>query len=259
MSEPRARKRFGQHFLHDQQIIQQIVFNLGAQPHDTVVEIGPGRGALTKYLCQQYPELDVIELDRDLIETLHHKAYASQLHIHAGDVLNFDFSDLALQKKQSLHLIGNLPYNISTPLLFHLCDHTQHIQQMLFMLQKEVVQRLAATPNNKNYGRLSVLIQYYYQVEALFDVPPTAFTPPPKVNSSIVRLVPHSESPVDIEFAKLKIVVDKAFAQRRKTLRNNLKGLINTADIEALGIDPGCRAETLDLTKFAKLASSLIL
>ncbi len=254
----RAKKRFGQHFLHDGQIIQQIAQALSVSAEETLLEIGPGRGALTQVLCQMRPKLDVVELDRDLIALLKTRPYAKQLQIHEGDVLKFDFAQLNPDNKAyALHIIGNLPYNISTPLLFHLSDYAEQIAQMVFMLQKEVVERITAEPNSKHYGRLSVLSQYHYQTEYLFDVPPEAFKPPPKVDSAVLRLQPHAQPPVDIAFAPLKKLVDLAFAQRRKTLHNNLKKHLPAEAFNQTGIDPKARAETLNLAEFAALAQHL--
>ena len=255
MATLRAKKRFGQHFLHDGQIIQQIAQALSVPDAACLVEIGPGRGALTQVLAQMRSHLDVIELDRDLIAFLQQCPYADKLTIHAGDVLNFDFNTLnPKHETHALHVIGNLPYNISTPLLFHLSQYAEQISQMVFMLQKEVVMRLCAEPNSKNYGRLSVLSQYHYQMDYLFDVPPEAFSPPPKVDSAVIRLQPHDQPVVDIDFARLKKVVDLSFAQRRKTLHNNLKKHVKPEVFELVNIDPKVRAETLSLEDFAALA-----
>lgn len=258
MANPRAKKRFGQHFLHDGQIIQQIAQALPVAADDCLIEIGPGAGALTQVLCQMRPKLDVIELDRDLITLLKQSPYAAQLNIHEGDVLNFDFASLNPTKQaRALNIIGNLPYNISTPLLFHLSGYAKQIAQMVFMLQKEVVDRICAKPNSKAYGRLSILSQYHYQTENLFDVPPEAFSPPPKVDSAVIRLQPHEQPPVDIAFERLKTIVDLAFAQRRKTLHNNLKKHLTPEAFIQTNINPKARAETLDLNAFAALAQHL--
>ena len=258
----RPRKRFGQNFLHDTGIIQNIINAIAPAPGKRIVEIGPGLGALTKHLLQQAGALDVVELDRDLIPHLETELSAlGQLHIHNVDALKFDFCALA-QKDQKpdekLHVVGNLPYNISTPLLFHLLEQRHCIQDMYFMLQNEVVNRLAAEPGGKNYGRLSVMVQFHCKVDKLFTVPPGAFTPPPKVDSAIVRLVPYDQPPVDVnDIDTLRKVVMQAFAQRRKTLRNNLKGLLDADIIQGCGIDPGRRAETLSLEEFAALANAV--
>jgi 16S rRNA (adenine1518-N6/adenine1519-N6)-dimethyltransferase len=253
----RPRKRFGQHFLHDRGVVNRILDAFDPKPGETVVEIGPGLGALTRPLLERLPHLHVVEFDRDLVARLHADFPSGRLSIHQADALKFDFHTL-LPAAGKLRIIGNLPYNISTPLLFHLLDQQDVVSDMLFMLQKEVVERMAATPGGKDYGRLSVMLQSRVQVEKLFDVRPGAFTPPPKVDSSIVRLVPYAVPPVHIEdrpsFARL---VQAAFAHRRKTLRNNLKGLLAAETIVATGIDPERRAETLTLDEFAALANVL--
>lgn len=252
----RPRKRFGQHFLHDRNIIGRIVTALDPQADDSMVEIGPGKGALTRELLTRVAHLDAVELDRDLIAQLQSELPADKLTLHSADALKFDFCRL-MQAGHKLRLIGNLPYNISTPLLFHLLDQAGCIEDMYFMLQKEVVERLRATPGGKDYGRLSVMIQYRCAVEKLFDVAPGAFTPPPKVDSSVVRLTPHAVPPVVVndpeQFAR---VVRAAFANRRKTLRNNMKGLLSAERMVALGIDPTRRAETLSLAEFAALSNA---
>jgi len=250
------RKRFGQHFLHNQHIIQRIVTSIAPQPEQHLVEIGPGKGALTLPLLQYGYPLDVIELDRDLIELLKQKTLSfKQLRIHQADVLSYDFKQL-ITDNQPLRIVGNLPYNISTPLLFHLLKNANQIQDMFFMLQKEVVERMIAAPASSEYGRLSVMLQYHCEIKKLFDVSPDAFYPPPKVNSSIVQLIPHATPPVDVlnqkRFAQ---VVTLAFSQRRKTLRNTLKTILDAVQIEAAGIDPQARAETLTLKEFAQLAN----
>ncbi len=252
--EHRARKRFGQNFLHDRGIIDRIVRAIGPKPGDRLVEIGPGLGALTLPLLQGAGRLEVVELDRDLIPKLHETAAGhGELTVHSADALKFDFCALAGDGK--LRVAGNLPYNISTPLIFHLLDQARCIRDMHFMLQKEVVDRLAAPPDCKDYGRLSVMVQYRCKVERLFTVPPGAFTPAPKVDSAIVRLLPYDTPPVAVrDVALLEKVVAQAFGQRRKTLRNTLKGLVDPAAMEACGIDPSRRAETLTLAEFAALA-----
>ena len=251
------KKRFGQHFLHDRGIVQRIVDALDPQPGDTVVEIGPGPGALTRPLLERIAHLHAVELDRDLAARLRSDYPPEQLAVHEADALKFDFCALA-PTGGKLRVIGNLPYNISTPLLFHLLDQERCIGDMLFMLQKEVVVRMAAAPGGKDYGRLSVMLQWRLRVEKLFDVRPGAFTPPPKVDSAVVRLTPHASPPVAVrDAAVFARVVQAAFAQRRKTLRNNLKGLLTAEAIGALGIAPERRAETLTLAEFAALANAL--
>jgi len=255
--EHRARKRFGQHFLHDRGIIQRILTALGPQPGDIIVEIGPGLGALTRPLLEYCAPLHVVELDRDLAARLRAEFPPERLVVHEADALKFDFRALAVPGRR-LRIVGNLPYNVSTPLLFHLLDQADCISDMLFMLQKEVVERMAASAGGKDYGRLSVMLQWRLRVEKLFDVRPGAFTPPPKVDSAVVRLTPHAVPPIAIDNAEaLARVVRAAFSQRRKTLRNTLKGLFTPEAMQALDIDPTRRAETLSLAEFARLANSL--
>ena len=251
----KARKRFGQNFLHDHHIISNILGSLFYNKDQHWVEIGPGQGALTEPLLKSGVQLDVVELDRDLVKFLGFKfEQYDNLTIHSSDALRFDFSALS-KADEKLHILGNLPYNISTPLMFHLLENTPSIADMTFMLQKEVVDRICADPGSKKYGRLSVMMQYYCATEHLFDVPPESFTPQPQVMSSIVRLVPHEQPPVIIDSVKmLNTVVTTAFSQRRKTLRNSLKKLITEADIIALDIDSTLRAETISLQDFAKLS-----
>jgi 16S rRNA (adenine1518-N6/adenine1519-N6)-dimethyltransferase len=252
------RKRFGQNFLHDHNIIYNILSSIQAKPDEHWVEIGPGQGALTEPLLRMGLRLDVIELDRDLVALLRDKfLQQDRLQIHSADALKFNFSAL-VKDNEKLRIIGNLPYNISTPLMFHLLGNASCIEDMHFMLQKEVVDRICATPGSKKYGRLSVIMQYYCATELLFDVPPESFDPAPKVMSAIVRLVPHQQPPVEVnDMAKLNRVVTQAFSQRRKTLRNSLIKLISEDDIIALGIDPTLRAEVLSLNDFAKLSNLL--
>jgi 16S rRNA (adenine1518-N6/adenine1519-N6)-dimethyltransferase len=257
MPHIQPKKRFGQHFLHDHGVVQRILDAFDPQPGETLVEIGPGPGALTRPLLERCTTLHVVELDRDLAAHLRTGFPPAQLAVHEADALKFDFCSLVPEGGR-LRIIGNLPYNISTPLLFHLLEQRHCIGDMLFMLQKEVVDRMAAAPGGKDYGRLSVMLQWQLRVEKLFDVPPGAFTPPPKVDSSVVRLVPHALAPVQVrDAAAFAQVVRAAFAQRRKTLRNNLKGLMPAATLESLGIDPQRRAETLTLVEFAAVANAL--
>jgi 16S rRNA (adenine1518-N6/adenine1519-N6)-dimethyltransferase len=266
MPHLQPKKRFGQHFLHDQGIVQRILDTFDPQPGETLVEIGPGPGALTRPLLERCALLHVVELDRDLAARLRadfnrslpaRSTSPGQLVVHEADALKFDFCALVPEGGR-LRIVGNLPYNISTPLLFHLLEQRHCIGDMLFMLQKEVVDRMAAAPGGKDYGRLSVMLQWQLRVEKLFDVPPGAFTPPPKVDSSVVRLVPHAIPPIQVRDAvAFTQVVRAAFAQRRKTLRNNLKGLLPAATLESLGIDPQRRAETLTLSEFAAIANAV--
>jgi 16S rRNA (adenine1518-N6/adenine1519-N6)-dimethyltransferase len=252
----KARKRFGQNFLHDHNIIYSIISHIQASENQHWVEIGPGQGALTAPLLAKRVQLDVVELDRDLVELLQQKfSQQTNLTIHSADALNFDFAGLA-QNGEKLHIIGNLPYNISTPLLFHLLSSSHCIADMYFMLQKEVVDRICATSGSKKYGRLSVMMQYYCQGECLFDVPPESFDPIPQVMSAIIRLIPHSQPPVTLaSMAAFSQVVTHAFSQRRKTIRNSLKDLLTEQQIAGLGINPGARAETLTLEEFAILSN----
>lgn len=257
MNSHRPKKRFGQHFLHDRGVIARIVAALAPHAGDHIVEIGPGRGALTHELAKTVSHFDAVELDRDLLGHLQATIPADKLSLHAADALTFDFGKL-VQQGRKLRLVGNLPYNISTPLLFHLLDQAGCIGDMLFMLQKEVVDRLSAAPGGKDYGRLSVMIQYRCRVEKLFDVAPGAFTPPPKVDSAVVRLAPYAKPPVVVnDEARFAQVVRAAFASRRKTLRNNMKGLMVADEMIKRGIDPTRRAETLTLVEFAALSNDI--
>ncbi len=251
------RKRFGQHFLHDPQVVRRIVAAFAPRPDEAIVEIGPGLGALTRTLLPLVRQLHVIELDRDLVGLLQTEFVREpRLIIHGADALKFDFSKLRTADTK-LRIIGNLPYNISTPLLFHLLEQAALIEDMLFMLQNEVVDRLSAGPGGKSYGRLSVMVQAQCEAIKLFTVGAGAFQPAPKVASAVVCLRPHSTPPVDIADRKVFAeVVRAAFAHRRKTLRNNLKDLLPVGIMPAIGIDPGRRAETLSLAEFASLANA---
>ena len=250
----RPRKRFGQNFLHDQGVIERILAGIDPQPGQRLIEIGPGQGALTRGLLQRAGELDAIELDRDLLQPLRHGCEPlGNLRLHNADALKFDFRSLRTDERR-LRLVGNLPYNISTPLLFHLVEQADAIEDMHFMLQKEVVARMAASPGSKTYGRLSVMLQVSCEVTPLFDIGPESFDPPPKVDSSVVRLVPRPQPLVAVEqMADFGTLVTAAFHQRRKTLRNNLKGLLDGEQISALGIDPGIRTEMLSIADLIRL------
>ena len=254
-----ARKRFGQNFLHDPQVIQRIIHAINPQVGENFVEIGPGMGALTEPLLQRLgteKPLNVIELDRDLARKLE-EHYGDKLNIHQCDALKFDFSQLS-QTPQKLRIIGNLPYNISTPLLFHLLAQVTVVKDMVFMLQKEVVDRIIANAGDNAYGRLSVVMAYHCHREKLFNVGAGAFNPAPKVDSSILYLRPHDNPPVDVgDFLQFKQLVTMAFANRRKTLRNNLKKCLSAEQIEQVGIDPSQRAERLSLEDFARLSCLL--
>ncbi|MDB5887782.1 MAG: ksgA, partial [Rhodocyclales bacterium] len=247
-----ARKRFGQNFLVDKEIIAQIVSSIAPKPGEFVVEIGPGLGALTVPLLAACGKLHVVEIDRDLIARLHQTYSSEQVTVHEGDALKFDFSGLPAP----LRVVGNLPYNISTPLLFHLADYAERVRDMTFMLQKEVVQRMVAAPGEEAYGRLSVMLQYRYAMAHLFDVPGSAFNPPPKVTSAIVYMRPlpvESLKCTDTEL--LGQVVMAAFGQRRKTLRNTLRPWLEIEDYVRLDVDPGERGERLSVTDFVRIAN----
>ena len=250
-----AKKQLGQHFLHDADIIERIVRAVNPQPGDRLVEIGPGQGAITIPLSRRHGAMTVIEFDRDLLAHLRTMEGGTLDVIHA-DVLNVDFS--ALADGSMLRLVGNLPYNISSPILFHALEHAAVIRDMHFMLQKEVVDRMAATPGGKVYGRLSVMLQAYCEVIPLFDVPPAAFRPPPKVDSAVVRLLPRApESIAIVDRALFAHVVRDAFGQRRKTLRNALSALCEDGDFETTGVRPSDRAEELPVAQFVALANHL--
>lgn len=252
MTEHRARKRFGQHFLHDPAVIESIVAAVAPQPGEHVVEIGPGLGALTEPLLERIPHLHVVEIDRDVIAILRERHGPDRLTIHEGDVLAFDFATLPAP----LRVVGNLPYNISTPLLFHLAAAGDRIRDLHVMLQKEVVDRMVAAPGTPEYGRLSVMIQYRFEVIHIRDIGPGAFRPPPKVTSAVVRMVPRPPAErLARDEARLGAVVTAAFTKRRKTLRNALGGLLDEAAIRAADVDPTLRPEALDVAAFVRLAN----
>jgi len=252
-----ARKRFGQNFLIDNSIIDLIIQSINPQADDTLVEIGPGLGALTQPLLKKAGRLNVIELDRDVIPILKKTCLGSgELTVHNVDVLQFDFNTLVEEDKK-LRLIGNLPYNISTPILFKLLEHAEHIQDMFFMLQKEVVKRMAAQPDSGAYGRLSIMLQYHCKVTELFGVPPEAFDPQPKVDSAIINLQPIVPICPVTNYALLEKLVKQAFSMRRKTIRNTLKGLCTPDDLEAVGIDPGLRPENIAPLSYYQLCNYL--
>ena len=251
----KARKRFGQNFLHDHSVIHKIITSVNLKEGDRLVEIGPGQGALTADLLRGAGELDVVELDRDLIPTLLLRfGQHPNFRVHEADALKFDFSRLKTDERP-LRIIGNLPYNISTPLIFHLLNFADVICDMHFMLQKEVVQRLAASAGEKHYGRLGIRAQYDCKVDYLFTVSPGAFKPVPKVDSAIVRMTPHRRLPFpckDVE--KLELVLRDAFSQRRKVIRNTLKQYLEPETFEALAIDSSARPEELSLADFVRIA-----
>ena len=253
-TEP-AKKHLGQHFLHESRVVEKIVLAVDPKPGDRLVEIGPGQGAITFPLLRAHGALTAIEFDRDLVAPLRHAAREfGELEIVPGDVLGVDFT--ALAAGSPIRLVGNLPYNLSSPILFHALDHAASIRDMHFMLQKEVVDRMAAPPGSKVYGRLSVMLQAYCTVTPLFTVPPGAFRPPPKVDSAVVRLVPRDPATIGIaDPARFGQVVRAAFGQRRKTLRNALKGVLDDTAIVAAGVRPDARAEQLAVADFIRLAN----
>lgn len=261
MSRPaghQARKRFGQNFLQDPGVIERIVRVINPKPDDAMVEIGPGLGALTEEILAANPRLQVIELDRDLVPVLRTKFFNyPDLRIHEADALSFDFRQLVADRP--LRIVGNLPYNISTPLIFHLLGQADAVQDMHFMLQKEVVQRMAAGPGDNNYGRLGIMTQYFCRVQPLFEVGPGAFRPSPKVDSAIVRLVPHATLPHPArDLGTLQMVVRTAFNARRKTLRKALAGVVTAEELRALGIDDGLRPENLSLEQYVMIADAVV-
>ena len=254
----KAKKRFGQNFLVDERIIGDIIGAIRPEPSDNMVEIGPGLGALTRPLLKRLNHLHVVEIDRDIIARLEHDypqgSPESKLIIHAGDALKFDFAALPAP----LRIVGNLPYNISSPLLFHFASYAGHIRDMHFMLQNEVVQRMVAAHSTTEYGRLSVMLQYRFSMEKLLDVPPESFHPIPKVHSAIVRMIPLATNEIEVHDKKLfAAIVSAAFGQRRKTLRNTLRNYLNESDFMQLGLDSRLRAENLDMAKFIQIANHL--
>jgi 16S rRNA (adenine1518-N6/adenine1519-N6)-dimethyltransferase len=252
----RPRKRFGQNFLTDRHVIDCIMQAIDARPEDTIAEIGPGRGALTEQLLRSGARLHVVELDRDLVAQWRTRENP-RFSVHAADALDFDFRAIA-PPGGGLRIVGNLPYNISTPLLFHLLAQGDCVRDMHFMLQREVVERLGAGAGSADYGRLSVMVQYRCAVTPLFEVPPGAFHPPPRVTSAVVRLLPqpypHGRA---ADYRTLENVVRQAFGQRRKTLRNAVSGLLDAEALEALGIDAGRRPETLSVREFVAMSNAV--
>jgi len=254
----RAKKRFGQNFLVDERIINGIIGAICPEPTDNMVEIGPGLGALTRPLLKKLNHLHVVEIDRDIIARLEHEYPQGQqecsLTIHAGDALAFDIATLPAP----LRIVGNLPYNISSPLLFHFAAHAGRIQDMHFMLQNEVVERMVASPSTSEYGRLSVMLQYRFNMEKLLDVPPGSFRPAPKVDSAIVRMIPLAADEIQVNNEKLfAAIVRTAFGQRRKTMRNTMRNFLKEEDFESLGINAQLRAENLGVAEYTAIANYL--
>jgi 16S rRNA (adenine1518-N6/adenine1519-N6)-dimethyltransferase len=249
-----ARKRFGQNFLTDDNVLNNIIDAINPRQGEVMVEIGPGLAAMTALLLKSLEHMHVVELDRDLVARLE-KAYPRErLTVHAGDALKFDFGAIPVPAGQKLRVVGNLPYNISSPLLFHLAQYAPVVEDQHFMLQKEVVERMVAEPGTKAYSRLSVMLQWKYDMDLLFIVPPTAFDPPPKVDSAIVRMIPRAQ-PLAVNGERLEAVVQKAFSQRRKVIRNCVAGMFTEAQLVEAGIDPGSRPETVSLEQYVALAN----
>jgi 16S rRNA (adenine1518-N6/adenine1519-N6)-dimethyltransferase len=249
-----ARKRFGQNFLTDNNVLHNIIDAIAPRRGQAMVEIGPGLAAMTALLLKELDHMHVVELDRDLVARLE-KAYPRErLTVHAGDALKFDFGSIPVPEGQKLRVVGNLPYNISSPLLFHLAEYAHLVEDQHFMLQKEVVERMVAVPGTKAYGRLSVMLQWRYDMDMMFVVPPTAFDPPPKVDSAIVRMVPIRHQ-LAVDGARLEAVVQKAFSQRRKVIRNCVAGMFTEAQLVEAGIDPGLRPEAVSLAQYVALAN----
>jgi 16S rRNA (adenine1518-N6/adenine1519-N6)-dimethyltransferase len=253
----RARKRFGQHFLHDRNIINKILRAIDPKQNDNLLEIGPGQGALTLPLLNYCAQLTAIELDRDLIPILQQAAVQSGgLNVINADILKFELGNLPHPER--LRIVGNLPYNISTPLMFHLMDSISQVRDMHFMVQKEVAKRIVAGVGTRDYGRLSVMLQYYCECQYLFDVAPGCFTPPPKVDSAIIRLTPHRNPVVRLkDFNTFREIIQTAFNQRRKTIANSLKAIVSPQTIDACKLDRRLRAENLTLQEFANLANAV--
>jgi len=250
------KKRFGQNFLKDAAILGMIIDAVSPQKTDLMIEIGPGLGALTYRLLPYLSLLHVIELDRDLAAKLEKSTSSHALIVHQGDVLQFDFKKVLNENANKIRVVGNLPYNISTPLLFHLMSFSKQIQDQHFMLQKEVVERMVAQPGSKAYGRLSIMLQWQYHLDMLFTVPSTAFTPQPKVDSAIVRMIPRTE-PTICDRHKLEKTLIQAFSQRRKILRNTLASLFSENDMIDAGVDPMQRPEEISVAQFISLANRL--
>ena len=253
-----ARKRFGQNFLHDDYIIESIVAAIQPKADQALVEIGPGLAALTVPVSKYVDHLTVVEIDRDLASRLiDNPLLNDKLTVIEQDALTFDFNELKQQLGKPLRVFGNLPYNISTPLMFHLFEYANIITDMHFMLQKEVVTRLVAAPNSKDYGRLSVMAQYFCQIIPVLEVPPTSFKPAPKVDSAVVKLIPYKEKPYQVNDVKiLSRVTTEAFNQRRKTIRNSLSNMFTVEQLVELNIDPNLRAENITVQQYCQLANT---
>ncbi|MGO4378968.1 16S rRNA (adenine(1518)-N(6)/adenine(1519)-N(6))-dimethyltransferase RsmA [Pseudoduganella sp. RAF53_2] len=249
-----ARKRFGQNFLQDDRVLGDIIDSIAPRDGDTMVEIGPGLAAMTDLLLKSLPHMHVVELDRDLVARLEKRYPREKLTIHAGDALKFDFGSIPVPEGRKLRVVGNLPYNISSPLLFHLAEFAPQVQDQHFMLQKEVVERMVAEPGTKAYSRLSVMLQWRYRMALLFIVPPDAFDPPPKVDSAIVRMIP-IENPLPCDPARLEAVVAKAFSQRRKVIRNCVAGMFTEEQLVQAGINPQDRPEAVPMEAYVALAN----
>jgi 16S rRNA (adenine1518-N6/adenine1519-N6)-dimethyltransferase len=251
-----ARKRFGQNFLTDKLVLGDIIETINPEPGQALVEIGPGLAAMTALIVKRMGHMHVVELDRDLVARLEKSFSPDKLTIHSGDALKFDFGKIPVPQGQKLRVVGNLPYNISSPLLFHLADFAHLIEDQHFMLQKEVVERMVAEPGTKAFGRLSVMLQWRYDMTLMFIVPPTAFDPPPQVESAIVRMVPVKQQ-LACDGPTLEAVVLKAFSQRRKVIRNCVAGMFTEAQLVQAGIDPSLRPEAVGLEQYVALANLL--
>lgn len=255
----KPRKKFGQNFLQDENVILRIIDAIQPQTFDHIVEIGPGLGALTLKLLTILKEMDAIEIDRDIIPSLMEKTQGiGTLNIHQEDVLTFDFSTLFQRYQQKLRVVGNLPYNISTPLLFHLFQQNDCVQDMHFMLQKEVAERLSAQQGGKEYGRLSIMAQYHCDIHLLFNVPPDAFWPKPKVFSTVLRLIPKTPKLNANNYALFQEIVKQAFNQRRKTLKNCLKQWVTEKQLLDLDINPQNRPEEISIEKYVKISNMIV-
>jgi 16S rRNA (adenine1518-N6/adenine1519-N6)-dimethyltransferase len=249
-----ARKRFGQNFLTDAHVLSDIIDAISPSRGETMVEIGPGLAAMTALLLKELDHMHVVELDRDLVARLEKAWPRERLTIHSGDALKFDFASIPVPEGKKLRVVGNLPYNISSPLLFHLAEFAHLVEDQHFMLQKEVVERMVAEPGTKAYSRLSVMLQWRYDMSMMFVVPPTAFDPPPRVESAIVRMVPvRQQLPADA--ATLEAVVAKSFSQRRKVIKNCVAGMFTEQQLVEAGIDPGARPEAVALEQYVALAN----